>query len=418
MLISTGGKRIPNQVRILLTFELMSAIGSGLVLPYFAIYLTDVRDVPASWVGAFFATLAVASIAGNLLFGPAAQRWGAPKVAVGGLLVQAAGLVGIGALGMPWTVGGLILAGLGGGVASPATSAMLAGLAPEESHPRVFAANHWVLNIGIGAGALLGGVVVRDLSALQFTWLYSLNAASYLLLAVGVVVVGRRTDITSPADEGSRRLPIMRMKLAPTVVVLVLAQFLVEALGFAQLDSTVVLILHGLTFSPQVIGMMIASNTVAVIVFQLPLAKAVEKSGPRRALQVQGILWAVAVVTGWVAALGKLDSGSVGLFMVFFVVFGLGECLYASALVPLARSSVADPSDPRLFALMAMVSNLSKIIGPSIGVGLVTHVGPSGVWAVMFGASLAAPMAFSAATSRIPGASADRALLAEEETAP
>ncbi|WP_431897589.1 MFS transporter [Micromonospora haikouensis] len=387
----TAKNRLPRAVHYLLGLELISALGSGLVLPFTAIYLYEVRDQPTGKIGLLMALMAVVGLGGSVLGGHIEKKIGFRQLAQLGLVIQGLGFLLIGQMStLPTLAFAFAVTGLGTGLANPMLGVLLARLTPASQHSQAFAASHWVLNLGVGGGALLGGLLVADLNKEHFAWIYLLNGISFVVLAAGLLplrVANPMEDPKSATEDRPSPAGGYFALLAQPLLLLVLAvQLSSEALGFAQVDSSVTLLLHNLAFSPTAIGMLIGANTVAVILLQIPISRWARQVPRHRLLMIQCGTWLVgyavaAVATIWLSAL------SVVLLVAFFVLVAVGECLYSSALMPLVNEIAHKEQLGKAFALLSTVSNISKLSGPALGLLLVGSAQPLSLWGLMaFGA--------------------------------
>ena len=87
---------LPRLAWVVLGGDFLSALGSGLTLPFLFVYAHRVRGLSDSTAGLVLATIALASIAGNPAGGVLADRWTARRAVMAGLVVAAAGSVGPG----------------------------------------------------------------------------------------------------------------------------------------------------------------------------------------------------------------------------------------------------------------------------------------------------------------------------------
>jgi MFS family permease len=114
--------------RVVLAADLLSAVGTGMTLPFLLVYLHTVRGLSLSLAGAAAAVVAGASFAGNPLGGVGADRVGPRVTLAGGLAVAGAGAVVLAGVHSPWQAfAGTAMSGLGVSVAWPAQDALLAG---------------------------------------------------------------------------------------------------------------------------------------------------------------------------------------------------------------------------------------------------------------------------------------------------
>ena len=86
---------LPRPAWVVLGGDFLSAIGSGLTLPWLFVYAHQVRHLGYGTAGLVVAAVALASLAGNPLGGVLADRLTARRAVMAGLVVAAAGSVAL-----------------------------------------------------------------------------------------------------------------------------------------------------------------------------------------------------------------------------------------------------------------------------------------------------------------------------------
>ena len=391
---------LPRAAVGLLAMELVSAIGSGLVLPFITIYLHQVRYLSAGATGGLLVAAAAAGLVGALAVGRLEDRLSPRLLAQAGLVAQGVGFLLIG-LSASLPVAILVLAfalnGLGAGTTNPMLGVILSRTAPKELHTLAFSASHWILNLGIGVGSVAGGFGLVGMAPDRFAVLFVLNAATFVALAVGMTLLPQLQAHGEPAPDLDVAVPkapttptrhgYVALLMQPAIVLILLVQLASEGLGFYQLDSALPLLLSDLAFSPASIGVLIGINTLAVILLQIPLSRWTQPLERWTVLAWQSGIWLVGYAVAF-AATGRHQSWSFAVLAVFFVLFAVGECLYSSALMPLVNQSLSDTELGRAFSLLTLVSSTSKLAGPPLGLLLVSASEPRVLWLVMAGGAV------------------------------
>ena len=122
---------LPREGKLLLSVVAFEFIGTGLVLPFWVVYLHEVRGFSLSTTGLL---LGLQPLAGLLVVGPGGSlidRHGARRVIVGSLLLVMAGeLVMTVAATEGLAALGLVLLGISFGVSWPAAQTMVAHVVP------------------------------------------------------------------------------------------------------------------------------------------------------------------------------------------------------------------------------------------------------------------------------------------------
>jgi len=159
-LLRTYFPPLPRSVATLQVGGLVNAFGNGIVLPFMFIYLHNVRGIGLAVVGLIVATHAVVSMVAGPIFGSQIDRFGGKTMLALSLAILTIGYAAYALVHEPWQ--GFVVAtvsGIGVGGFWPSQSTLIAGLSPPEQRPAVFAMQRVVMNLGIGLGALTGGLI-------------------------------------------------------------------------------------------------------------------------------------------------------------------------------------------------------------------------------------------------------------------
>ena len=192
----------PQARRILLGVAL-SAIGGGLTFPLLIIYLSQVRHLGTGVAGIVVAYTAIASLVVFPAVGWAADRFGPKPVLLVGLLVEAIGVALYGVVdSVPRAFAVTTLVSLGGAMTWPSQSALLGRVSDPEQRERVFGIQFMLLNLGLGVGGLIAAVSVSITDIHTFQVLYLVDAATFLLYFLVLLVFLRGVGVGPvPRDE-------------------------------------------------------------------------------------------------------------------------------------------------------------------------------------------------------------------------
>ena len=259
---------LPRDAWTLLGADFVSAVGSGLTLPFLIVYLHQVRGLGLGEAGLALSTVALAGFAGNPLGGSLSDRVGARAALLGGLVVSAAGSASLGFVTSAWEVFGVVATlGLGAAVVWPSRDALRAALVPAAQRSTAYALAHGITNAGLGGGALLAALLVASHSAAAFRTLYLLDAASFLavvpiVLRVPAVVTGTHASAAGSYRQILRDRPFLGLSALTALIV---------GAGFAQYGAAVPALATARGLDAHLLALCFAANTIAVIVFQLPV---------------------------------------------------------------------------------------------------------------------------------------------------
>ena len=376
--------------------------GNGLVVPFLIIYLHNVRGVPLGVAGLVAATNALVALASGPVAGALADRVGPRTTLTGSLVGMAAAYSLFPLIREPWHA--FVLSGLAGAASGafwPSQGALLTALAPRDRRHAAFAQQRVTMNLGIGLGALVGGLLASAEDPNSFTRLFLLDALTFVVFALILRRVPkpafRDEDAEQSADGGFgavlRHRPFMAFIGLNTVVIAAsIAPFSELFPVFAKSEAHV---------SEGGIGLIFFLNTLAVVVIQLPVAHLVEGHRRMRALAAMGTLFALTWTCVLAVGIWLEAAPATAFFAAAFVAFAVGECLHGTVQGPM----VSDLAPPRLLgrymALSASSWQVAFVVGPGVG-GFVLQAQPFALWPLAAVLCLGAAVAALALERRLP----------------
>jgi MFS family permease len=371
--------RLPRSVYTLQAGGLMNAFGNGVVLPFAFIYLHNVRGISLGTAGLIVATNAVVSIVAGPIFGSLVDRFGGRAMLGVALLFLTAGYGSFAFVTVAWH--GFLasaITGIGNGGFWPSQSTLIAGLTPRERRTAAFAMQRVVMNLGIGLGALAGGLIATTERPATFEALYLVDAATFLLyLAVlfALVPEPRASPGGAHAPPGRYR-DVIRHRAFMGVIALN-SMFIFA--GFAGFEVLPAYAKNEAGVGESAIGLVFLINTIVIVLAQLPIAKLSEGHRRMRTLAALGAIWAVSWLLVPLAGLWVTGVQAVLVLAVAMSVFAIGECLHGAVQAPL----VTDLADHRLLgrymALSALSWQAGFALGPAVG-GFALDLSPTGLW--------------------------------------
>jgi MFS family permease len=370
--------RLPRSVWLLNIGGLANAVGNGLAFPFLVIYLHNVRDFSLGTAGLVLATTGAVSLLAGPAVGIVVDRIGGRATLAVSLVLLAVGYGSYPLITEPWHAFlASAVAGVGNAGFWPSQSALLAGLTPHARRHAAFALQRVTRNLGIGLGGVAGGLIATTGNPTSFTVLFILDAATFLVFVAMLAfvpepVVAEERDALAPG----RYAEVLRDRVFLGVVFL---NVLFVAAGYAQFELLPVFAKNEAGVAEAGIGLIFLVNTLAIVLAQLPVAKALEGRRRMPALGLMCVLWAAAWI---VVLLGGLRLEAVAAAVAFgiaAIVFGLGECFQG----PVQGALVADLAPVRLRGRYMAVSTISWdigfIVGPAIG-GFVLAAEPLALW--------------------------------------
>jgi MFS family permease len=391
--------RVPSNVRLLLGANLVSSLGSGFTLPFLLIYLHDVRHIPLGITGLLIGAAAVVGVPVGPVAGALVDRFGARRICAVALCVSAAGAFGlIGVHDALTAVPVLIVIGFGQSSMWPTWNALFARLVPAEGlRPRVFARSFQLMNLGLGAGALIAGVVVHVSDPGTFTLIYVVDGLTYLVLVVALLALPGRsggptqhphTQVAPASGTGGFREVFADRRFRRYLV----ASSILAFAGYSAVDAGFVgYANHVVHAGSDVIAWAFGLNTGLIVLVQ-PVGLAVA-ARLRRTTSLMlcaaffGVSWAVLLGAGSFPRSGVGDL----LVIVMFGVFSLGEVLLSPVGFPLVSMMASPELQGRYNATATSVYTTMNVVGPSVA-GVMLGAGLDGPYLALLMAAAAVAM--------------------------
>ncbi len=248
-----------------------------LQLAFAPLFLFMRADLGVSFteLGLILTMFYLASSAGQVLAGILVDRFGAHRLLLGGMALQAAAVAALGVAPAYWMMLPLgALAGLGNSVYHPADLSILSHRVRPERLGRAFAAHVIAGNLGYAASPLVSGAI-----AISFGWraalivmgVASLGATLALVLARPVLHTPSSRDHV-PAADGAAPLSFGAVLMTP-VVLLAFGYFLLSSISLVGIQNFSIAALQ------EGFGVTVALATLAVTLYQLATAAGVFVGG-------------------------------------------------------------------------------------------------------------------------------------------
>jgi len=349
-----------------------------MAFPFIVIYLHNVRGISFAAAGFALAVGGAAALVAGLGAGSLVDRIGGRNTLLLGLLQQAAAFALFPLIHQPWHAMALLsLEGAGTACFWPGQSTLLSRLAPPKDRHSAFSLQRIAMNLGMGLGGLVGGLIAATSDPGSFTKLFLLDAGTFFVFVAVLSTIREPVPAEGEHEEtaGGYRA-VLRDR---NFVALLGLNVLFVAVGYEVFALLPPFAKNYAGVSERWVGMVWLANTLAVVLVQLPVAKALEGRRRMLALALMNAIWAVASLVV-LAAGGLLNGTSAALVLVSAgVVFGIGETLQAPTQPPLVADLAPDRLRGRYFALGSMSWSVGGILGPAVG-GPLLGWHPLAVW--------------------------------------
>ncbi len=376
--LSDFWRDLPREGKLLLSVVAFQFIGTGLVLPFWVVYLHEVRGFSLDTTGLLLGVLALAGVVVSLPGGHAIDRFGPRRTLLFALACSMTGQTIMAfATTVPVALIGLCLVGTSFGLSWPASQSFVASVVPSAVRQRYFGMNFALLNLGIGIGGIIGGLVADVQRPVTFEVMYLVEAASYspavILLLVPLRHVGGSAAV--PVTEGpATRVTYLQVLRMPAVASLTTLSFVASFVGYAQFNAGMPAYARAIgEVSTRGLGWAFAANTLVIVLLQLVVLQRIEGRRRTRVIVVMCLIWALS----WVLLAGSgLAPGTWAATLMVTgcaSVFALGETLLQPTIPAMVNDMAPDHLRGRYNAVTSSGFQLAAVTGPPVAGFLIGH---------------------------------------------
>ncbi|MDO5750544.1 MAG: MFS transporter [Rothia sp. (in: high G+C Gram-positive bacteria)] len=336
---------------------------TGFLGLFAAIFFTYI-GVDPTLLALFLLLSGSAGVLGSLAGGAWADRWGAKRILLFSTLLNMAFFIALGTVNYSGHMLVLILASLNSFASqlwvAPA-SAIVAASAEDQERVTRFAFYRIFMNVG----AIVAPVLVAFAGKERFHELFLLSA----IASAAVPFLLRYVPKSASSHESHQKSAGARHSLP---LILVYLALMVTMLIYAQHQSAIPLVLDPIESGMQLYALLLIINPVIIICVEYPLSFFSKKLAQPLALSL-----GIAVMTAGVMLTGAsvLTSWTWAWAIAGWVLFSIGECLFA----PTSHSYVAaladDASQARAQGALSAAQTIGSALGPAVGAALVVGVG-------------------------------------------
>lgn len=380
--------RLPRAAWVLLGGDGLSAIGSGMTLPFLLVYLHSIRGLSLPLAGLAVATVAVVALAGNPIGGVLSDRVTARTTLIGGLILSATGAtLLILAHGPALALTATATIGLGASIAWPAQDTLLATVAGR-ARSDVFAVRHATLNAGLGVGALIAAAIADTGDPHSFTILYLADAVTFIAFIPILLVLPTARPPKRQCIASGGLVEVLRDRVFLRTWALCA---LVVTISYGQLSSAFPAYATRPGGIPTgSLGLAYAANALTVVALQLVTLRVL--AGRRRTTAI--MLACAALAAAWLTtiAAGQLGGGTAaqGTFAAALSIVALGETLLAPTFAAIINDIAPEPLRGRYNGLSTLAWTMGFLVGPIVATIALKAGMRSGLFALLIAASVAA----------------------------
>lgn len=353
----------------------IDVIGNTLLMPFFALYVTQKFGVGMTQAGIILATNSVAGMVGSTIGGALADRFGRRGIILFGLVVSALSGLTLGFVNKFYMFYGLsVFVGLMGSAAHPAHQAMIADILPADKRSEGFGMMRVISNFAWIIGPTIGGF----LAAYNFLYLFLSDAVISIITAL---LVFRLLPETKPQPkekaEHESLLQTFRgygVALADRPYLAFIFASILMILVYQQMYSSLSVYLRDVhQVNPQFYGLIMSSSAVTVVLFQFGVTRIIKKYPPFLMMATATFFYLIGfMMYGFVA--------TIPLFVVAMVIITIGEMIGMPTSNVLAASFAPEEMRARYMAVFGLTWTVPSMIGPWAAGLVFDNFNPNYVW--------------------------------------
>jgi MFS family permease len=367
----------PGKFWALVGISFIDAVGGALLFPFLSLYITARFGVGMTEVGVLFGLFSISSIAGSMVGGALADKYGRKGMVIIGLIFSALTSLMMGlAPNYAVLIPLVLVVGLFSNLGQPARQAMVADMLPESQRAEGFGVLRVSFNLAVTIGPAIGGL----LASRSYLLLFISDAVSSLIVAMLVL---RFLPETRPRWGGERSgeslvgsLAGYRHVLRDVAFLLFMLANMMMALVYMQMNTTLGVYLrdvHGVAL--QSYGYLLSLNAGMVVLLQFSITRRIRAYAPMLMMALGSSLYALGFgMYGFVA--------SYPLFALAMVIITLGEMIVA----PVGQALVAQMSPEemrgRYMAFFGFSWIIPSAVGPLLAGIALDNFNPNLVWYV------------------------------------
>ncbi len=366
----------PRLFWIVVGTRFVDALGSTLLFPFFALYITQKFGVGMTQAGVLLGMSSLFGLVGSMAGGALADKFGRRRLILFGLVFSAISSLSLGLANDIRALYPLIIVvGLLSHVAGPAHEAMLVDILPEAKRQEGYGILRVVFNYAWIFGTALGGFI----AARSFLALFVIDSVISCIVAV---LIFRLLPETHPKVEEKRE---NEESLWQTVLGyrVVLKDFSFVAFTFVgmlalivyqQQYSTLAVYMrnvHGI--DSQGFGVILSITGLQVVLFQFLISRIIRRRPA----------FLMMAVSAFIFAIGFFMYGIVSNFMMFTVaavIVCLGEMFFFPTSSVLAASFAPEDMRGRYMAVSGLVWSIPATVGPAAAGYIIDNYNPNLVW--------------------------------------
>ncbi len=365
----------PSRFWVVVLASFIDGIGSTLLFPFFALYITQRFSVGMTQAGIILGVFSIFGLIGNVMGGALTDKFGRKRLAIFGLVFSALSMLALGlvnnfAVLFPLAAVIGTLSDIGG----PARQAMVADILPEEQRAEGFGVLRVAGNLAWIIGPTIGGLVATR----SFFMLFVIDSVLSCIVAAIFYKFMPETKPETPAGKSPssiwQTLAGYRLVFRDFAYMAFMIASMLMAIVYQQMYGTLSVFLrdyHGVT--TQRYGFLLTSSAIVVVLFQFWVMRVIKKRPPFLMMALGTVFYVIGFsMFGFVAAYF--------LFILAVVIITIGEMIIVPTGQALAAEFAPEDMRGRYMAVFGVSWAIPSIIGPGAAGYILDNFNPNLVW--------------------------------------
>ena len=377
-----GLKNIPRNVW-LITFATLINRSGTMVLPFLVLYMTSKINVSPGEAGLVLAFYGAGAFVTAPFVGKLSDKLGSLFVMKVSLILTGIVIIFYSFIQNFHAILGItLLWSVISEAFRPANLSLISNETETVQRKTAFALNRLAINLGMSIGPVIGGF----LSAFNFSLLFYVNGTTSILAGIFLMIVHiqPRQEAGSEKEEIDAAQQLVETKRNTQSIFrdkrflfFMLALIPVELVFFQFLGGLPLYIVQELKYSTSTFGILMAVNTVLIILVEVPLNNAMAHWDDRKSLALGALFCAIGF--GAMAF-----SPSLVLIIITIIVWTFGEMIFFPSST--SYTAILSPEHRRgeYMGYFQMTFSFSLMVGPWIGALVLDYFGSAILWGGSF----------------------------------
>ena len=346
----------------------IDAIGSTLLFPFFALYITQKFGVGMTQAGVLLGVSSLFGLIGSIIGGALTDKFGRRRLILFGLTFSALSSLLFGLASDVKILYFLVaIVGLLSRVAVPAHDAMMADILPESKRQEGFGIMRVVFNYAWIFGTALGGLI----AARSFLALFVIDA---VLSTIVAVILYRFLPETKPASHIETKKDESLFVLRDLAFIGFILTGMIVLIVYQQEYSSLSVYLRDVhNINTRSYGVMLSITGLEVVLFQFWISRKIRKYSPFLVMMLSAFFLTIGF--GMIGFVGTLP-----LFLLAVIIITVGEMLFFPTSQVLATNFAPEDMRGRYMAVFGLGWAIPATVGPGAAGLILDNYNPNLLW--------------------------------------